>query len=138
MNPNLFKIAVDFAKEYNAPKNNTYAAALTKSGKILTSVYIDATVDSAQLCAETGCIAEAIKLKDPITHSLCIWYGPTTDVKLLSACGICQERLSQFGMDVMIAVSENKGEVVYKPLKELRPHFWLDAFNEESNTGQKN
>ncbi len=133
MKDNLFEKVLEFAKEYNAPKNTTYAAALTKSGKILTSVYVDAAVDSAQLCAETGCIAEATKLKDPITHSLCIWYGPTTDTKILSACGICQERLSRFGMDVMIAVSENNGEVAYKPLKELRPHFWLDAFNEKSD-----
>ncbi len=128
MKENLLAEAIKFAESYKSEINKTYAVAITQSGKLLTSVSIEASLDSACLCAETGAIAEALKLKDPIAYSLCMWYEASGKYKLLPACGLCKERLCVFGMDTMIAVSVEKDEVLYKPLKELMPYYWHDCF----------
>ncbi len=125
---NLLDELVRFAKESSHEKDWTYAIALTKSGKVLKSVFVTAFVDSACLCAETGNIVESVKLKDPITYSLCIRYlSDEQKYIVLPACGVCQERLAPFGMDVMIGVPENN-QVVFKSLSELRPYFWMNYF----------
>lgn len=129
MERDLLKEAIEFVKSYSPTKSSTYAVALTKTGTVLRGVFFGAELDSARLCAEVGCILEANKLQDPITHSLCIWYdSESDDYGVLPACGYCQERLATFGAGVMIAVPESKTSKAYmfKSLKELRPYFWAD------------
>lgn len=129
MKKDLLKEVIKFVKSYSPTKSSTYAVALTKSGKLLTGVFFNSELDSARLCAEAGCMIEANKLKDPITHSLCIWYdSESDDYGVLPACGYCQERLATFGMGVMIAIPKGKTgkEYIFKSLKELRPYFWAD------------
>ncbi len=128
MPQNLLKELLQFAKDYNG-KEVTYAAALTKSGKVLTSVFVGSYLDSASLCAETGCIAESLKLKDPITHSLCIRFNSANgDWRILPACGLCRERLAQFGNQVMIGLpNPDKSDAIFKPLKEIDLYSWRDC-----------
>jgi len=107
------------------------AAALTASGRELVGVWVDAMVDSACLCAETGPICEAHQTNDPIVASVCVRSTDAGGAIVLPACGVCQERLVVFGADVMVAVGrETDGAseaTVWRSLTELRPSPWWDA-----------
>jgi cytidine deaminase len=106
------------------------AAMLTSSGRILTSVYAEAVVDAACLCAETGAICEAHKLGEAVVASLCLRVNAATGTDhVLPACGVCQERLAYWGLNVLVAVPPSKSDhhdapAVFKSLRELRPHYW--------------
>jgi cytidine deaminase len=126
----LIDAAVELAKR-RFPNENTCVAALkTKTGQILTSVWVEATVDSACLCAETGAICEAHKLNEQVIASACIyWEADTSKFKVLPACGVCQERLAFWGLEVMIAVpSQESGKICqFYTIRQLRPFYWNDA-----------
>jgi cytidine deaminase len=112
------------------PQENTCVAALkTDTGRLLTGVWIEAIVDSACLCAETGAICEAHKLNERVIASVCIyWEADTEKFKILPACGVCQERLAYWGLDVKIGVpSQESGKICqFFSLRQLRPFYWND------------
>lgn len=96
------------------------AAMRLEDGAIVTGVSIPAAVDGAQLCAETGAICEAHRRHERVTHSLAMKKEEGIPVLLEGACGICQERLAVWGLDVLLAI---EGEQ-FKTLRDLRPHYW--------------
>lgn len=120
----LFELAAETAHaeaRRSADGEGVAAAARTRAGSQLTGVWIDAMVDSACLCAETGPVCEAQRTKDPIVASVCVrWTEPTGPV-VLPPCGICQERLAVFGTDVLVAVSRDGETTEFRPLAAMRP-----------------
>ena len=81
--------------------------------------------ESAYLCAEVGAICEAHKLNKKVTHSLCVCrLNDGEDSKILSPCGICQERLFYWGNDVKCAITNDSNDIIFKSLKELQPYYW--------------
>ena len=105
----------------------------TEDGQFLISVYLESFNSSAGLCMETGAMCEAQKYNLRITHSLCISRETERDTpKILTACGICRERLRYWGGDVKIAVSNPAQEILFKTLGELDPCYWGSAFPEET------
>jgi cytidine deaminase len=123
----LIDEAIQFARQ-RYPEGEALVAALrTQSGRILTSVPAEARLSSAELCAETGAICEAHKLNEAVVASVCV-YRPDTNAKprILPACGVCQERLAFWGLEVQVAVpGEAQGsEWQAKSLRELRPFYW--------------
>lgn len=49
---------------------------------------------STELCMETGAILEAHKFHKKVTHSICLAReNEHSELKVLSPCGVCQERL---------------------------------------------
>ena len=105
------------------------AVMYTEDGQYLTSVYLDSYNGSAGLCMETGAMCEAQKYNLKITHSLCVSRETeTAPLTILTACGICQERLRYWGEGVKVAVSNPENAVIFKTLKELNPCYWGDAF----------
>lgn len=52
--------------------------------------------------------------------------------KILTACGICQERLRYWGEDVKVAISNPENRVIFKQIKELNPYYWGKVFPDES------
>lgn len=107
------------------------AAARTEGGLDLAGVWIDAMVDSACLCAETGPICEAHRLHDPIVASVCVRWTEAAGAVVLPACGVCQERLAIFGTNVLVAVAHDDGVTDYRTLEALRPSPWWDAIDDE-------
>ena len=77
------------------PKDWGGAAAIrTETGRIITSIAPDVKNDGLSLCMEVGAYLQAHKLNEAVTHSLCISREDEhADFKVLSPCGICQERL---------------------------------------------
>ncbi len=130
----LFELASEAAKEealQSSDGEGVAAAARTESGVDLTGLWIDAKVDSACLCAETGPICEAHRTRDPVVASICVRWTESSGPVVLPACGVCQERLAVFGTDVLVAVARVEGATEYRTLKQLRPSPWWDAVQED-------
>jgi|SRR5690606_14610752 len=105
------------------------AAMHTEDGQILTSVAPNVINASTELCIETGAILEAHKLNVKITHAICVVReDEDAEFKVLTPCGICQERLYYWGESVKAAVTIPNGKLVYKMLKEIQPYHWYQVY----------
>ncbi|SDO70797.1 cytidine deaminase [Halobacillus aidingensis] len=108
------------------------AAVRIEDGTILTSVAPDVINDAVNLCMETGAILEAHKRNQRVTHSLCIARDDeSSSFKVLSPCGVCQERLFYWGDDVKVAVTHDGEGLMFKTLAEVQPHHWSRAYEGE-------
>ncbi len=106
------------------------AAIRLASGEILTSVAPETDFDALSVCMELGAFLEAHKRDVAVTHSICVCRNDEiSDFKILSPCGICQERLRYWGVDVLVGISNSEHEIVFKPLRDLQPHHWRTALN---------
>lgn len=108
------------------------AVMRTADGKFLISVALENFNSAAGLCMETGAMCEAQKYNLQITHSMCVTRSnEKKKTIILTACGICQERLMYWGISVKVAISNPKNDIVFLTLKELSPHHWSRAFPDE-------
>ena len=104
----------------------------TAEGHYYTSVSIETANASAVLCIETGAMLEAHKYNERVTHCLClVREDERSPYRVLSPCGICQERLRYWGTDVQVAVTTDSGELLFVPLKALQPYHWTNAYPPE-------
>lgn len=128
----LYNAAVELIKE-RYPTNWGGAAAMAlEDGTILTSVAPEVIVAATELCIETGAILEAHKFDKRVTHSICVVRdNENSDFKVLSPCGICQERLIYWGPKVKVAVTVPGKDLVFKALSELQPFHWTTAYPDE-------
>lgn len=128
----LFDSAVELIKE-RYPSNWGGAAAMAlEDGTILTSIAPEVIAASTELCIETGAILEAHKLDKRVTHSICVVRDDEhSDFKVLSPCGVCQERLIYWGPNVKVAVTIPGEELVFKTLLEVQPFHWTAAYPDE-------
>ena len=77
-------------------------------------------------------MCEAHKYNEKVTHCLCIVRDDeNSPYKVLSPCGICQERLRYWGEYVQVGVTTQNGELLFVELKELQPYHWTRAYNAE-------
>lgn len=51
--------------------------------------------------------------------------------KVLSPCGVCQERLRYWGTDVKVGVTTDDGSLKFVTLKELQPYHWTKVYPAE-------
>ncbi|ARK22072.1 cytidine deaminase [Sporosarcina ureae] len=128
----LFDSAVELIKK-RYPSNWGGAAAMAlEDGTIMTSIAPEVIVASTELCIETGAILEAHKLDKRVTHSICVVRDDEhSDFKVLSPCGVCQERLIYWGPKVKVAVTVPGKELVFKTLSEVQPFHWTAAYPDE-------
>ncbi|MGE7603462.1 cytidine deaminase [Peribacillus sp. NPDC097675] len=111
------------------------AAMYTEDGKILTSVAPEVINASTELCMETGAILEAHKLNTKITHSICVVRDDEkAEFKVLTPCGVCQERLLYWGPDLKAAITHPDERLVYKTLKEIQPFHWSKAYDDQHSS----
>ena len=125
----LLKAAIELA-EVSYPIGWAGAAAIrTNSGKILTSIAPKVENDALALCMKVGAYLEANKINEAVTHSLCVSReNEVSEFKILSPCGICQERLRHWGRNVKVAVTNPENIVLFKDLWELQPFHWSEAY----------
>ena len=109
------------------------AAMLLKDGTILTGTAPDAVKPSVEVCHETEPYCGAHRLGQRIVASVCLHREPGGRTMVLSPCGVCRERLAVHGPDVLVAVAdrENPTIIVWKPLKDVLPDYWMAAFPHE-------
>lgn len=104
------------------------AVMYTEDGQLLISAALESYNAAACLCMETGAMCEAQKYNLKITHSLCVSRDSENETPIiLTACGICLERLRYWGAEVKVAVSNPKNEIIFKTVGELSPNYWGDA-----------
>ncbi|RFU62226.1 cytidine deaminase [Bacillus sp. V59.32b] len=126
----LYQAAIELIEKRYASGWGGAAAMYTEDGKILTSVAPEVINASTELCIETGAILEAHKLNTKITHSVCVVRDDeNAEFKVLTPCGVCQERLLYWGPDLKAAISNPDESLVYKTLKEIQPFHWSKAYN---------
>ncbi|MFD1067142.1 cytidine deaminase [Oceanobacillus locisalsi] len=128
----LYDSAVKLIKaKYSSGWGGAATMAL-EDGTILTSIAPEVIVASTELCMETGAILEAHKLGKKVTHSMCLVRDDEhSEFKVLSPCGVCQERLFYWGPSVKVAVSIPGKDVVFKTLSEVQPYHWTAAYPDE-------
>jgi cytidine deaminase len=128
MDRELYDAAVTFMDDRYGSEEAGVAAMITVTGKTLISVSPDTKNDALSLCMEVGACLEAHKLDEAITHSLCIWRGKgKKEINILTPCGICCERLSHWGGDVKVAISNPENNLIFRPLREFLPHHWTQV-----------
>lgn len=94
-----------------------------------TSVSIETANASAVVCIELGAMLEAHKYNEKVTHCMClIRDNENSQYRVLSPCGICQERLRYWGEDVQVAVTTKEAKIRFVELKELQPYHWTKAY----------
>lgn len=104
----------------------------TDDNEFLISVALECANGGATLCMETGAMCEAQKYNKRITHSLCVEReDENAEFKVLSPCGICQERLLYWGEQVQAGITTEDGSLQFKTIKELQPYHWLLAYQGE-------
>lgn len=130
----LYQAAIELIEKRYPSGWGGSAAMYTEDGQILTSVSPDVINASTELCIETGSILEAHKLNTKVTHSICVVRDDESEeFKILTPCGVCQERLFYWGRNVKVAVSNsNKDEKMqFKTLEEVQPFHWSHAYKDE-------
>lgn len=101
----------------------------TANGNYYTSVSIETANASAVLCIETGAMLEAHKYNEKVTHCMClVREDENSPYRILSPCGICQERLRYWGEDVQVAVTTEDNTIKFIALHELQPYHWTKAY----------
>lgn len=101
----------------------------TANGSYFTSVCIETANASAELCIETGAMLEAHKFNEKVTHCMClVREDENSTFQVLSPCGICQERLRYWGVDVQVAVTTPDDRPRFVELRELQPYHWTNAY----------
>ncbi len=105
------------------------AVIRTEDDSYYTSVAIETANGGAQLCIEVGAMCEAHKFNTKVTHSLCVVRDDeNSPFKVLTACGICQERLRFWGTDVFVGVTDAQNTLKFVTLDELQPFHWSSAY----------
>lgn len=104
----------------------------TSAGNYYTSVSIETANASTVLCIETGAMLEAHKFNEKVTHCLCLVRADEhAPFRVLSPCGICQERLRYWGADVQVAVTAADEALKFVELNKLQPYHWTAAYPAE-------
>lgn len=128
----MYNMAIEFIKK-RFPKGWGAAAVIrTEQNNFLISVALETFNASVILCVETGALCEAYKLNQKVTHCLCVVRDDEySSFKVLSPCGVCQERLRYWGEDVKVGVTTKDNSLLFVSLKKLQPYHWTNAYSKE-------
>jgi len=130
----LFRTAVSFIKQRYPAGWGGAAVIRTADDRYLISVAPEVLNASTELCIETGAICEAHKWNAEVTHCICvIREDEHSEFRVLTPCGICQERLRYWGGDVQVGVTTNDNSLKFVPLRELMPYYWGRAYEHEAD-----
>ena len=130
----LYDTAVNFIKDRYPIDWGGAAVILTEDDRYLISVAPEVLNASTELCIETGAICEAHKFNVKVTHCICVVRDDeNSEFKVLTPCGICQERLRYWGENVMVGVTTEDNSLKFVRLGELMPYYWGKAYKHGSD-----
>ncbi len=128
----MYQLAVELIEKRYPTDWGGAAVIRTENDNYYTSVAIETANASAVLCIEVGAMCEAHKYQEKVTHCLCLVRDDeNAPFKVLTPCGICQERLRFWGDSVQVGVTTNDSTLKFVTLKELQPYHWTDAYSTE-------
>lgn len=126
----LYQAAIELIEKRYPSGWGGAAAMYTETEEVLTSIAPEVINASTELCIETGAILEAHKLETKVTHSICVVRDDeNSEFKVLTPCGVCQERLFYWGSELKAAITSLDGELTYKTLEEIQPFHWSKAYD---------
>ncbi|WP_291633807.1 cytidine deaminase [Clostridium sp.] len=129
---NMYKRAVEFIEQRFPTGWGGVGVIHTEDDKYLISVALETANAGVMLCIETGAMCEAQKYNLKVTHCLCVVRDDEgAQFKVLSPCGVCQERLRYWGKDVKVGVTTKDDVLKFVTLNELQPYHWTGAYPKE-------
>ncbi len=110
---------------------------LLGDGSILVGTSPDALNASVEVCHEVEPYCAAFRLGQPVVASVCLHRQSGGRVVVLSPCGVCRERLAVYGPRVLVGVADRSdaSRVVWKPLSDVLPDYWMTVFPDEIDAG---
>ena len=128
----MYYRAIELIKK-RYPKGWGGAAVIhSEDGQYFTSVSIETANSSVDLCIEVGAMCEAHKYNVRVTHCLCVVRDDeNSPFKVLSPCGVCQERLRFWGEGVKVGVTTSENVLKFVTLNEFQPYHWTNAYPQE-------
>lgn len=123
----LVKLALEVKENAYVPYSGfkVGSALLTKKGNIYTGVNVESVAYSPTICAESTAIVKAVTAGEQEFSAIAII---SNSVEYTMPCGVCRQRLYEFGDDFDVICANNKQEYIVYKIKELLPH----GFNKES------
>ncbi len=117
---NLIEQAAQAAKGAYAPYSGFLvgAALLSQSGRIYSAGNIENAASGASICAERAALARAIASGEREFEAIAI---AGNAVEPVSPCGICRQSLIEFGEDIIVIMSNAKGDALTATLADLLP-----------------
>ncbi len=111
----LIEIARDLiAKRFKEDYHHIGSALRTKSGKVFSSVHLEAYVGRVAICAEAIAIGMAAAAGDTDIETI---VAVNRNGQIVSPCGICRELISDYSPDSNVIVGE--AEII--SIEELLP-----------------
>lgn len=128
----MYSRAIKFIEQRYPTGWGGAAVIHTAADKYLISVALESFNSGVVVCIETGAMCEAQKYNEKVTHCLCVVRDDEdSPFKVLSPCGVCQERLRYWGEDVKVGVTTKDITLKFVTLKELQPYHWTGAYPKE-------
>ena len=126
---NMYRKAVELIEKRYPAGWGGAGVVHTSQGNDYTSVSIETANASAVVCIELGAMLEAHKYNEKVTHCMCLVRDDeNSPYRVLTPCGICQERLRYWGEEVQVAVTTEENQVKFVELRELQPYHWTKAY----------
>ncbi|WP_250673280.1 cytidine deaminase (plasmid) [Paraclostridium ghonii] len=128
----MYQQAIDFIPKRYPTGWGGVAVIRCEDDQYFTSVSIDTANSSVDLCIEVGAMCDAHKYNVRVTHCLCVVRDDeNSPFKVLSPCGVCQERLRFWGTAVKVGVTTSDNSLKFVTLNELQPYHWTNAYPAE-------
>lgn len=117
------------AKRYRKGWHHIGCAMRSKSGKIYTSVNVDAYVSSLAVCAEAIAIGMAAAEGDADIDTIIAVRQPspleaTRDIYVVSPCGQCREMIMDYGREAHVIMMRD-GVLQKRSIAELLPDKYI-------------
>lgn len=103
----LIERAKDIIKRlYEKDKHHIGSAILTKSGKIITAVHVEAYVGRITLCAEAVAIGKAISEGEKEFERIVAvrYYKENDEYKIVTPCGMCRELIYDYSPKCLVII----------------------------------
>ena len=95
------------------------AALLTKNGEIITGCNVELNSTLMSICAERCAVSKAVSMGYTEFEAIAV---ATDSPYPESPCGICRQFLADFGLDLVVIMTDNTGsETKVAQLRELLP-----------------
>jgi cytidine deaminase len=104
----------------------------TEDGEVLKGIVFDPEWGGGGLCAEAEPLLAAHRMGKRISAVATVGRLDANDpIVILTPCGICQERLYHWGLDVEIAVPDEQdgSRWMMRTLGQIQPHHWVEVYS---------
>jgi len=94
------------------------AALLCKNGEVFSACNTENASSGADVCAERAAIAQAVSSGNLEFEAIAV-VGDTTEP--IAPCGICRQSLIEFGGDILVIMSNLRGDALIASVDDLLP-----------------